>query len=226
LFALAIVAPVLASAGTVAPAPSPGTTPPAASAPAPSAGKFTYGGVVHKGSEGKTVAFPDVCKTPTPGGPVPVPYPNAVAGTSSDFAPGKYPLKGGGAITLKDSNFSMSAGDEAGTAGGGVVSNKVKGKAEFMMYSFDVKFEGKNVMPMQDPLLHNDRNTSPAPPSTASTKTQPQPPADQSQLYELADGTYCAVCMEKNRITKILKLRRMYQLQPAVAAPQKTPGTN
>jgi hypothetical protein len=34
--------------------------------------------IVHKsGYQGASVAaFPDVCKTPTPGGPVPVPYPN------------------------------------------------------------------------------------------------------------------------------------------------------
>jgi hypothetical protein len=29
-----------------------------------------------KGSSGITIAFPDVCKTPSPGGPVPIPYPN------------------------------------------------------------------------------------------------------------------------------------------------------
>jgi hypothetical protein len=32
--------------------------------------------VVHKSSNGVTIAFPDVCKTPSPGGPVPIPYPN------------------------------------------------------------------------------------------------------------------------------------------------------
>jgi len=34
--------------------------------------------VVHKSSyQGSSVAaFPDVCKTPSPGGPVPIPYPN------------------------------------------------------------------------------------------------------------------------------------------------------
>ena len=32
--------------------------------------------VVHKASNGVTIAFPDVCKTPTPAGPIPIPYPN------------------------------------------------------------------------------------------------------------------------------------------------------
>ena len=57
----------------------------------------------------------------------------------------------------KDAKYMMSSGDEAGSAGG-VVSGKVKGTCEFMMYSFDVKFEGKNVCRLGDPLLHNDKN--------------------------------------------------------------------
>ena len=31
--------------------------------------------VVHAGSNGTTIAFPDVCKTPSPGGPDPDPLP-------------------------------------------------------------------------------------------------------------------------------------------------------
>ena len=48
-------------------------------------------------------------------------------------------------------------------AGGGVASNKIKGKAEFVMFSFDVKFEGKNVCRAFDIMLHNDKNTPPFP---------------------------------------------------------------
>ena len=33
----------------------------------------------------------------------------------------------------------------SGKAGGGVASNKIKGKAEFVNFSFNVKSEGKNV---------------------------------------------------------------------------------
>jgi hypothetical protein len=66
-------------------------------------------------------------------------------------------------VALQNSNFSMSTGDEAGSAGGGVVSNKIKGKAEFVSSSFDVKFEGKNVCRAFDLMLHNDKNTPPAP---------------------------------------------------------------
>ncbi len=129
-------------------------------------GKVTVGvnnlSVVHKGSNGVTVAFPDVCKTPTPGGPVPIPYPNVA--TSSNTAKGTKKVKcDGNPVCVKDSNFMTSTGDEAGTAGGGVVSNKIKGKAEFVNFSFDVKFEGKNVARAFDLMLHNDKNTPPFP---------------------------------------------------------------
>lgn len=117
--------------------------------------------VVHKGSSGITIAFPDVCKTPTPAGPVPIPYPNIAQ--SSDTAKGTKKVKTDGQTAcVKDSNFSMSTGDEAGSAGG-VVSGKIKGKAEFVNFSFDVMFEGKNVARAFDLMLHNDKNTPPFP---------------------------------------------------------------
>lgn len=118
--------------------------------------------VVHKSSNGVTMAFPDVCKTPSPGGPIPIPYPNIAK--SSDTAKGTKKVKcDGNPVCVKDSNFRMSTGDEGGTAGGGVVSNKIKGKAEFVNFSFDVKFEGKNVSRALDLMLHNDKNTPPFP---------------------------------------------------------------
>lgn len=118
--------------------------------------------VVHSSSSGITSAFPDVCKTPSPGGPIPIPYPNIAK--SGDTAKGTKKVKcDGNPICTKDSNFSTSTGDEAGTAGGGVVSNKTKGKAEFVNFSFDVKAEGKNVTRAMDLMLHNDKNTPPFP---------------------------------------------------------------
>ena len=118
--------------------------------------------VVHADSSGITTAFPDVCKTPSPAGPIPIPYPNIAK--SSDTADGTTKVKcDGNPACVKDSNFSMSTGDEAGSAGGGVVSNKIKGKAEFVMFSMDVKFEGKSVCRAFDIMLHNDKNTPPFP---------------------------------------------------------------
>ncbi|NNE36084.1 MAG: DUF4150 domain-containing protein, partial [Rhodothermales bacterium] len=53
-------------------------------------------------------------------------------------------------------------GDEPGSVGG-IVSGKIKGKAEFVNFSFDVKFEGKNVARSFDLMLHNQKNTPPFP---------------------------------------------------------------
>lgn len=118
--------------------------------------------VVHASSSGTTIAFPDVCKTPAPPAPpLPIPYPNIAK--SGDTAKGTKKVKcDGEAVCVKDSNFKMSSGDEAGSIGG-VASNKIKGKAEFVNFSFDVKFEGKNVARAFDLMLHNDKNTPPFP---------------------------------------------------------------
>jgi len=114
-------------------------------------------GISHKGSGGLSTVFPDVCKTPSPAGPIPIPYPNI--GKSSDTAKGPKSVKTDGEMPMiKGSIYSTSSGDEAGTAGGGILSGKTKGECEFMMYSFDVKFEGKNVCRLGDPLWHNKKN--------------------------------------------------------------------
>lgn len=117
--------------------------------------------VVHKDSGGIVTNFPDVCKTPTPGGPVPIPYPDIAM--SKDTAKGSTSVKiDGNPIMLKDSTFSMSTGDEAGSIGG-VVSGCTKGEAKFIAYSFDVKIDGKNVPRLGDPMIDNKQNTPPIP---------------------------------------------------------------
>ena len=118
--------------------------------------------VVHQGSSGVANAFPDVCKTPTPAGPVPIPYPNIAM--SSDTAQGSKTVKmDGNPIMLKGSNFSTSTGDEAGSAGG-VASNCTKGKAEFILYSFDVTVDGENVPRLGDLMVQNKGSSPNTPP--------------------------------------------------------------
>jgi hypothetical protein len=115
--------------------------------------------VVHKSSNDTSFAFPDPCKTPTPAGPIPIPYPNIAK--SSDTAKGSKKVKcDGNPIMLKDSNYSMSTGDEAGSVGN-VVTSKIKGKAYFLLYSFDTKVEGKNVCRFLDPMTHNHSSSPP-----------------------------------------------------------------
>ncbi|WP_224363362.1 DUF4150 domain-containing protein [Hyalangium versicolor] len=118
--------------------------------------------VVNQDTNGTTIAFPDVCKTPSPGGPIPIPYPNIAQSSDTDKGTKKVKVDGK-PVCIADSNFKTSSGDEAGTAGGGVASSKTKGKAEFVNYSFDVNFEGKGVARSFDLMLHNDKNTPPFP---------------------------------------------------------------
>lgn len=113
-------------------------------------------GIVHKGSGGVSTVFPDVCLTKMGKPIVPVPYPNT--GKSSDTINGPKSVKTDGNMPMvKGAKYSKSTGDEAGTKKG-VGSGKIKDECEFMMYSFDVKFEDKNVCRLGDPLFHNKKN--------------------------------------------------------------------
>lgn len=116
-------------------------------------------GLTYKGTIGiSTATIPDVCKTPSPGGPVPIPYPNIATqsslenGTTTVFARGQM-------IAVKGAHFGRSNGDEAGTAGG--VKSSVNMKAtDWITYSFDVKFDGKNACRHTDKKFHNNQNAA------------------------------------------------------------------
>lgn len=126
--------------------------------------------VVHRDSNGLVTFMPDVCLTPSPGGPVPIPYPNIAMSQDTDRGSSSVSCDGN-PIMLKDSEFSKSTGDEAGTSGG-VASGTTRGPAQFMNYSFDVKADGEPVARMGDLMLGNKGaafNTPPAP--------EVQPPA-------------------------------------------------
>jgi hypothetical protein len=113
-------------------------------------------GIAHKGSGGMSMVFPDVCITPAAPSPVPIPYPNI--GEASDTSQGAKTVKTDGEMPMvKGAQYSKSSGDEAGT-NGGVASGVNMSVCEFMMYSFDVKFEGNNVCRLGDPLFHNKKN--------------------------------------------------------------------
>src|SRR5687768_6291772 len=97
--------------------------------------------VVHMSSAGVSPCFPDVCKTPSNTGVTPIPYPNIAMSTDTASETKQVQCDGFG-VCVVDSNFQMSAGDEAGAAGG-VASSRTKGKAEFVNFSMDVMFENK-----------------------------------------------------------------------------------
>jgi hypothetical protein len=113
-------------------------------------------GMVHQGSGGMSVVFPDVCNTPTSAGPVPIPYPNI--GQSADTTGGPTTVTCDGSMPMtKGAQYSKSSGDEAGSAGG-LMSGRNMGPCEFLSYSFDVMLEGQNACRLGDMLLQNGRN--------------------------------------------------------------------
>lgn len=114
-------------------------------------------GIAHKGSGGMSTVFPDVCKTPVPiVGVVPIPYPNI--GMASDTSKGPKKVKTDKKMPMtKSAKYKKTSGDEPGVQKG-IISSKQMKEAEFMLYSFDVKFEGKNVCRMGDPMFHNKKN--------------------------------------------------------------------
>ena len=142
--------------------------------------------LVHKGSNGiSTATIPDVCKTPTPGGPVPIPYPNI--SQSATLAKGTTTVKadGGMMIAIKGSEFSMSNGDEPGTVGGVKSSTFIK-ESTWILYSFDVKMDGENACRMTDKKFQNHENTVDLG-GTLQIPVVPLSGTSQSDLQELAD---------------------------------------
>lgn len=119
--------------------------------------------VVHKDSGG-VVTTTDVCKTPMGKAVVPIPYVNVAR--SVDVANGSATVSvDSNPIMLKDSVFSRSSGDEAGSVGG-VVSGVTGGKARFVNFSNNVFVEGRPVCRRLDPMISNlssSGNTPPAP---------------------------------------------------------------
>lgn len=116
--------------------------------------------LVHKGSNGiARNTLPDVCKTPSPGGPIPVPYPIIIS-MSSDLVKGTKTVKvdGGNMAAIKGSEFSRCSGDEPGTAGGVKSSTNMK-EATWITSSPDVKLEGKNACRLSDKMQMNHGNT-------------------------------------------------------------------
>ena len=130
--------------------------------------------VTHKGDGQVFNALaPDVCKTPSPGGPVPIPYPNVAM--SSDLADGSKNVKiEMNPVALESSNLKVSTGNEGGSAGGGIISSKIKGKLKWLAWSADVKIEGKGVVRFLDSNMHNG-NANNVPGITKGKMSYPKP---------------------------------------------------
>ena len=146
--------------------------------------------IIHKGSGNThTSAAPDVCKVPTPGGPVPTPFVNS-AQDSMLTKGSKSVTINGHPVALTDSELSVSSGDEPGTAGG-LISSKFKGKLAWGSGSVDVKIEGKGVVRFLDVTLHNGNTYNTAFLSNGRT------------AFAYGDDTQCTACgksVESHRV--------------------------
>jgi hypothetical protein len=109
-------------------------------------------------TQGIAFAFPDVCQTPTPGGTVPVPYPNiAQLSSAQDVAEDLLLGPAGLNAVLRDSTVPTSSGDEAGTAGG-VTSGSIMGECQVTGASATVLYGGRGIARFGDSTSQNDGN--------------------------------------------------------------------
>ena len=118
-----------------------------------------------KKSGDKTIAkMPDVCLSPPspPAGPIPIPYPNFA--NSKDTTGGTKKVKIAGAeVGLKGkSSYKKCTGDNAATRsfGASVLSHNLEGPIKHVAGSFDVSFEGTNVVRFGDLATGNHCNPS------------------------------------------------------------------
>jgi hypothetical protein len=105
---------------------------------------------------GQAMCMPDVCKTPSPAGPVPIPYPN-IAMMKSASKPAEKVLVCGAPPLTKTSEVPNTSGDNAGV-NGGMVSNKFMQKCLYTGSARKVMFGGKNVVRNLDPVKSNNGN--------------------------------------------------------------------
>jgi hypothetical protein len=100
-----------------------------------------------------TALVPDVCKTPTPAGPVPLPYPNIA--TSATHIPSVFHVMFGiGLAENLMTQGTISQGDTVGVAGG-VVSQVFMGPDRYLLGSFKLLVGGMFAMRMTSLTGHN-----------------------------------------------------------------------
>ena len=104
---------------------------------------------------GTMMGVPDVCLTPTPAGPVPVPYPNVSTGATTVPTTTALTVLTDGMPSLNQmSDVYVSNGDNAGV-NLGVASGTVMGPTEFIMGSLTVLKEGMPAQRMTSMTGHN-----------------------------------------------------------------------
>jgi hypothetical protein len=107
---------------------------------------------------GQCFAFPDVCKTPSPGGPVPIPYPNFGLVMQCQKTATKVKICNKETATKK-SEMPRSQGDEPGTIGG-IASNVNMNKVLYKKCSSKVIVEGQPTAYLTSMTGHNGSNAN------------------------------------------------------------------
>jgi hypothetical protein len=104
---------------------------------------------------GTSLGTPDVCLTPSPVGPVPVPYPNTAMGATSNPLTTALTVLTDCMPSLNQMSQSMiSMGDNAGVSMG-VASGMVMGPQSYVLGSFTVLKEGVPAQRMTSITGHN-----------------------------------------------------------------------
>ena len=120
---------------------------------------------------GQCMGVPDVCLTPSPVGPIPIPYPNIGMLNQAQKTSKKVKIVGKETVTLK-SEISRSMGDEAGS-NGGVMSGVNMDKVTFKKGSLTVKVEGQPCVHLTSVSAHNGMNANmPAGTQVAPSQTK------------------------------------------------------
>jgi hypothetical protein len=101
------------------------------------------------------LGFPDVCLTPTPVGPIPIPYPNLSTGATSNPTTTALTVLTDGMPSLNQMSMTTtSSGDNMGV-NMGVASGMVMGPSEFILGSFTVFKEGAPAQRLTSMTGHN-----------------------------------------------------------------------
>jgi uncharacterized Zn-binding protein involved in type VI secretion len=156
---------------------------------------------VHKGSAGKSIAFPDVCLCPPtpPAGPIPTPLPNNVQAADMDGGSSTVLIEGNPA-GKQSSFFKQSTGNVvAQSTGGGVITAQVQGKAYFQSFAMNVMIDGEPAVRHLDLVTHN--HAGPQPPNTPpmpwlATMNVPAPPPESATKDEQKGAAWIAITLK------------------------------
>jgi hypothetical protein len=105
---------------------------------------------------GQDMGFPDVCLTPSPVGPVPIPYPNIAMGPTAVGAAYTV-LLGAAPAHNMSTQIPLTNGDNAGVATG-VASGMVMGPSRSLTASFTVLMGGSPATKLTSMSLQNSTN--------------------------------------------------------------------